>query len=535
MLRASILLLYFLCITGIGSSQTTTIEKDTLGTSKAELYLKKLRLAYKDGNYELHKTYSDSLFISAKENKLIRFQILGMINQAIYFNNRCEHTESVALYREALSLSDSIPKDYRTKIIVLVNLGNAYTNIKSHRKAINTMNEVISLLDQFEDNPKIRASALNGIANNHEGLDEIEKSLEYHFKSKQLGESIEDESIVATSLNNIGDIYQRHGDYEKAIDAITMALALQSAQKPTKERAWLLFNLGLCQQKLGDVAQSISTLEQAQKLALEKGLSEIEMETYEHLAEVYEVNNNVQKAREAKEKFLTLKNEILENRQDATKFDLEKDLSAKNEVIESNETVIAKLIKKRNTLFYWVGICMGILALVIILFLTYRKSSSLKQQQLQKQFLSLKYYNTTPTDQIKKQKNKNPQPASYKNSSLTKEDLLKYKELLEAFMSQKKPYLNSELSQSNLASQLEISSHHLSEVLNTVFNQNFYNFINSYRVLEAQQLMQKDTEKKHKILTFAFDAGFKSKTSFNRIFKSHTGLTPSDYRKSLTR
>ena len=37
--------------------------------------------------------------------------------------------------------------------------------------------------------------------------------------------------------------------------------------------------------------------------------------------------------------------------------------------------------------------------------------------------------------------------------------------------------------------------------------------------------------KDYKILVIAYKAGFKSKTSFNRVFKNHTGFTPSEFRK----
>jgi AraC-like DNA-binding protein len=36
------------------------------------------------------------------------------------------------------------------------------------------------------------------------------------------------------------------------------------------------------------------------------------------------------------------------------------------------------------------------------------------------------------------------------------------------------------------------------------------------------------------ILAIALDAGFNSKTTFNSIFKSQTGLTPSEYREKMT-
>ncbi|MFD2586409.1 helix-turn-helix domain-containing protein [Croceitalea marina] len=530
--------LYFLFFgfIAIGQLPKSSGQKDSVAVSKANFYLKKLRTEYKNGDYQSHKLYSDSLYRLSKEKGLPKFQILGMVNQAVYYNNRAEHDKSIRLYRDALVLADSIPEDYRTKIIVLVNLGNVYTNIDSHKKAIATMHDVLDMLDKYEDNPKIRASAYNGLANNHEGLGEIEKSLGYHFKSKKLGEDIENESIVVTALSNISDAYIKRENYKEAIEHINTALLFEHAQKPTKQRAWLLLNLGIAEHGLGNNTKSIEVFKKTQELAASKGLPKIEMEAYKHMVDSYKENNDFKSMSLANEKFLALQNKILANRQSATKMDFEEDISAKNEIIKSKESVISGLLKNKNRLLLWSGAFASILAIVSLLFFVNHKRFKKEQALLQEQFISLRdSYQNQPEDSYSDYpESTKTRMAVYKNSSLTEEDFTKYKAQLLSYMAEQKPYLNNELSQSNLASQLNISSHHLSEVLNTGFDQNFYNFINSYRVLEAQRLMEKDEFKNSKILAIAFDSGFKSKTSFNRVFKAHTGTTPSEYKKNLT-
>ncbi len=509
--------------------------KDSLILSKVNFYLNKLQTAYNNGNYESHKLYSDSLFTISKEKGLSRYQILGMVNQAVFYNNRGEQDRSIRLYRDALTLTEDIPEDYRTKIIVLVNLGNVYTNIESHDKAIAVMNEVLTMLDNFEDNPKIRAAAYNGLANNHESLGETEKSLTYHFKSKKLGEDIKNESIIVTALSNISDTYLKQKEYEKAIDYIKNALSMPYAQKPTKKRAWLLLNLGIAEQHLGSNTDAIKYFNEAQELAADKELLEIEMKAYNQLALAYEKINDSKNKLSANEKFLGLKNKILENRQSATKMDLKEDIASKYEIIKSNESVISGLLENKNRLLLWSIAFACILGIVSFSFFLNKKKYQREQLLLQEQFSALRdsYQNenqNTNSDQVGSFQTK---VSVYKNSSLTEEDFVRYKAQLLNHMEAEKPYLNNDLSQSDLAEQLGISSHHLSEVLNSGFNQNFYNFVNSYRVLEAQKLMDNDTTKEFKILAFAFDAGFKSKTSFNRVFKTHTGLTPSEYRKKV--
>lgn len=99
------------------------------------------------------------------------------------------------------------------------------------------------------------------------------------------------------------------------------------------------------------------------------------------------------------------------------------------------------------------------------------------------------------------------------------------------FMNEERPYLNNDLTLNILAKYLDLSSHHLSEILNQQANKNFYQFVNEYRINFICQRMI--TEENIKILDLAMAAGFSSKSTFNAVFKQMKGLTPSQYRKHL--
>ena len=121
----------------------------------------------------------------------------------------------------------------------------------------------------------------------------------------------------------------------------------------------------------------------------------------------------------------------------------------------------------------------------------------------------------------------------YEKSGLTPERAKAYLEKLLQIMQDEMPYTNSELTLNQLADMLSISPHNLSEVINTQREQNYFDFINQYRVEKVKRDLA-DPKKQHlTILAIAFDAGFNSKTSFNTIFKKYTNLTPSEYRNRL--
>ncbi len=121
----------------------------------------------------------------------------------------------------------------------------------------------------------------------------------------------------------------------------------------------------------------------------------------------------------------------------------------------------------------------------------------------------------------------------YQKSGLTPEKAKEFLDELTHLMTTEKPYLNDDLTLQELATRLAISPNHLSQLLNEHVNQTFFDFVNAYRVEEARRLLQ-DAESEHlTVLAIAYDAGFTSKSSFNAAFKKFTGLTPSQFKKTV--
>jgi len=117
----------------------------------------------------------------------------------------------------------------------------------------------------------------------------------------------------------------------------------------------------------------------------------------------------------------------------------------------------------------------------------------------------------------------------YQRSGLKNEDVADLVNKIRKYMVIKKPYLDRDLTIFDLSSQLHISRHALSEVINEHMGMNFYNLVNEYRVKEVKDRMKSEDYRQLTILAIAYDSGFNSKSSFNTIFKEKTGQTPSQY------
>ena len=121
-----------------------------------------------------------------------------------------------------------------------------------------------------------------------------------------------------------------------------------------------------------------------------------------------------------------------------------------------------------------------------------------------------------------------------KKKLVSEDEFENLKQKLIVFMETEKPYLDGELNLSKLSGFININAHQLSYLLNNGFGENFFQFVNKYRVQRAKELLTDDAYKKLSIIGIAFESGFNSKTSFNTIFKKLTSETPSEFRKKQT-
>jgi len=121
----------------------------------------------------------------------------------------------------------------------------------------------------------------------------------------------------------------------------------------------------------------------------------------------------------------------------------------------------------------------------------------------------------------------------YLGSNLTPSQIKEYKKQLVTLIGTEKPFLNPQVSLTDLSAKLSVSTKQLSQVINQSFNKNFFDFINSYRIQEVQQILKESKDDKLTVLEAMYEAGFNSKSSFNTAFKKETGLTPTEFRKMI--
>ncbi|WP_297087378.1 helix-turn-helix domain-containing protein [uncultured Draconibacterium sp.] len=119
----------------------------------------------------------------------------------------------------------------------------------------------------------------------------------------------------------------------------------------------------------------------------------------------------------------------------------------------------------------------------------------------------------------------------YAKSSLSDEKSEKLWEKIQEVMKAEKLYTNPEFRLNNLADATGESLHHISQVINEKEGKSFFDFVNSYRIADAKELLISEKGQQFTILAVAFEVGFNSKNPFYNAFKKETGMTPSEFKK----
>lgn len=117
----------------------------------------------------------------------------------------------------------------------------------------------------------------------------------------------------------------------------------------------------------------------------------------------------------------------------------------------------------------------------------------------------------------------------HSRSQLEGVDLEVLRQNLLDLMEKDKLYKDENLSLSDLADELAMSLHQISEFLNRHLGKNFSQFINEYRVEEAKKLLLENKERS--VLDIALESGFGTKSSFHRAFTKYTGMSPTAWRE----
>lgn len=121
----------------------------------------------------------------------------------------------------------------------------------------------------------------------------------------------------------------------------------------------------------------------------------------------------------------------------------------------------------------------------------------------------------------------------YRSSSLKGIDEIKLYSRIRAMLEIEELYLDPSLSLKTLADKLETNTKYLSQVVNHCSGHNFQQFINTYRIEHVKYRLNEGAQEYLTLFGVAQQCGFKNKSTFYKVFKDITGLTPKEYLENL--
>lgn len=153
------------------------------------------------------------------------------------------------------------------------------------------------------------ASSLNNIGVIYDSKGDFAKSLDYYTRSLKVREEIGDKQGVATSLNNIGFAYRNRGDIAKAMDYLVRSLKIQEEIGDKKVIAASLNNIGLIYKDQGDVVKALEYYNRSLKIQKEVGNMHGFSNSLNNIAQIYYNQGDIPKSLEYFGRSLKIKEE----------------------------------------------------------------------------------------------------------------------------------------------------------------------------------------------------------------------------------
>ena len=105
---------------------------------------------------------------------------------------------------------------------------------------------------------------------------------------------------------------------------------------------------------------------------------------------------------------------------------------------------------------------------------------------------------------------------------------------LDRLMQEDQLYTNPNLNLNDLAAQLELSAAQTTQLIKTTTGKNFRGYVNEFRLKAIKQKLQDPNNQRFSVLALALESGFNSESSFYRLFKASTGISPTQYRQQAS-
>ncbi len=446
--------------------------------------------AYLYSKIENYEKAMNHILLSLKyyESQKDSFQIAHCNNVIghIYLNTN-KDSLSLILFNNALKIyKNRSQKDYA---FVLGNIGIILKKQEKYNEAIDIQLQVVEVLKEQDDFFHL-SNTYKNLGEIFEELNKFSEAEHYFNLSKDINIFLNDSNSLALDYYNLGELYKTSNNIDKSLNFFNKSVTISEK-----------FHIATLLKKV-----------------------------YYSLFEIYFQKNNTNTALEYHIKYLRIKDSL---------FTIEKERTFQNIMIayetEKKEQQIISLnkenelkqetIAKQKQIKYYLLLFLFfifIIAIIFLLLFIQKNKMLLKLVQQNKAIIVAEQELGVNIDNKEKFNNY--------NLDNTKENLA---EKLLISMEKQQVFLNKDITLSLLAKKLNTNTSYLSKTINEIFDSNFNNFINDYRIKYACILISNKEYERFTINSISKKSGFNNNTTFIAAFKKNTGVTPSFYIKNL--
>lgn len=441
-----------------------------------------------------------------------------------------EYERAFACYLEVASVLDTLSqREFPWKLYMYKEIADFYISFREYTDAERFYRKITEDPDVTYKNNHRLYPALSGLAHCYTNLGQYQRSDSCYLRILELCAPIEGDRYVWEGIagGNIGYNYYLRGDMDKALS--WMEPALKKMKRPnddpyTSNLAANIANIYLSQNDLANGSKYLAiALDYHRRTRYpDKSSTLLEVITRFHI-----LKDDHPKASLYLDSTLRAKEKEQEAYSGLVLRRVEQQLRDADRRMHERELDAEKLRSTfyKRTVFWVSAALVAILLLSLLLAIYYRRTRQAYHELVLRSQQWARVEGATGTTVGEETVNTSasvPVPDSADRTIMEK---------VEQLMSEKKLFVNSDLSMEVLAAELGLDRRHVSSAINACTNKNFYAYLNEYRVKEAIRLMSDSNDLT--IDAIAFDSGFNDRRTFHRIFKQFTGLTPAAFRNSL--
>lgn len=438
----------------------------------------------------------------------------------LYFIQKDKSNVAIEHYEKAVTLFTELG-EIQGVVVANNNIGLIYKDRKEYDKALACFYKDVALCSQIND-VEDQVLALSYIGQVYVMQNKLDSAQVYFDKGFRLSGSKQLKEWIAYSYDNYASLENARRNKNGAIENYEKALALYKEADDKLNIATILQKISAVHAQGRDYKKAIEFSLQALSVAEQNKLISSSFEILPVLADYYDAIQDHQSAFNYLNSYQQLKESDIVRNQQQVQEEYEKDIRDKEkELFDKEQALKDSEIRQQRFLIYFslLGFLVFICLFAVIL---------MRNRQLKESYQHL-FDNSVELIRKDKELQEIKKKEKYATSLLSDEaNSTLYNSLLK-LVEEDKIYLNNKLTIEDVAKKLNTNRTYLSQIINEKTDTNFNNFINKYRIQEAQVCLLNDEIKSYNIEGIAQTVGFSSKSTFNGAFKKFTGLTPSEF------